>query len=114
MNIFTKVWTIITSHINALLDKGATIRAFDPEAMEEAQSIFGDKIEYAENGYDTLTDADALIVVTEWNEFRRPNFERVKTAMKQAVIFDGRNLYETELMERLGFIYQGVGRGNRK
>jgi len=99
--------------INSLLEKGATVRAFDPEAMEEARKIFGGKIEYAENGYDALNEADGLIVITEWNEFRRPNFERVRSLMKQPVIFDGRNLYEPEMMIRSGLSYYGVGRGHR-
>jgi len=99
--------------INALLDGGASVRAFDPEAMEEARKIFGSRIEYAENSYDALNEADGLIVITEWNEFRRPNFERVRSLMKQPVVFDGRNLYEPEMMTRAGFTYHGVGRGHK-
>lgn len=99
--------------INSLLEKGATVRVFDPEAMEEARKFFGNKIEYAENAYDALNEADGLIVITEWNEFRRPNFERVRSLMKQPLIFDGRNLYEPGIMIRSGFIYHGVGRGHK-
>ena len=100
--------------INALLDAGAVVRAYDPEAMEEARKVFGNRIEYAANSYDALSDADGLIVITEWNEFRRPNFERVRSLMRQPVIFDGRNLYEPLVMTRAGFIYHGVGRGHKK
>lgn len=98
--------------ISALLEKGAKIRAFDPEAIEEAKKIFGDKIEYANSSYEALRDAEALLLITEWNEFRRPNFERMKQLMKGLVIFDGRNLFEPDIMARAGFIYYGIGRGN--
>ncbi len=96
--------------INMLLERGATITAFDPEAMKTAREIFGDKISYAETPYDALKEADALFIVTEWNEFRNPDFERMKSLMKKPVIFDGRNLYKLETMKEYGFTYYAIGR----
>src|SRR5690606_7053371 len=80
--------------INGLLAKGAKVQAFDPEAMKTARGIFGSRIHYAKHAYDALTGADALAIVTEWNEFREPDLERMKRLMKTPVVFDGRNLYE--------------------
>lgn len=96
--------------IENLLAEGAKIKAYDPEATEEARKIFKDKIVYADKTYEALEGADALVIVTEWNEFRRPNFERMKTAMKSHIIFDGRNLFEPSKMAELGFEYEGIGR----
>jgi len=98
--------------IHQLLDKGAHIRAFDPEAMEEARKIFGDgvRIRYCEDHYDALDGADGLVLITEWNLFRNPDFEKIKRRMKTPLIFDGRNQYDPDLMDRLGFIYISVGR----
>jgi len=96
--------------INSLLAMGAEVAAFDPVATEEARTIFGDRISYERHDYDALSDADALLVVTEWNEFRRPNFERMKSLMKSPVIFDGRNIYKPAEMKRLGFKYFSIGR----
>jgi len=96
--------------IEQLLRKGAAISAYDPEAMEEGKRIFGSKIEFAENNYDCLTGADALLLVTEWQEFRNPNFERIKTAMRSPVIFDGRNIFEAGHIRELGFTYFSIGR----
>ena len=96
--------------IENLLAEGAKIKAYDPEATEEARKIFKDKIVYADKTYEALEGADALVIVTEWNEFRRPNFERMKTAMKSHIIFDGRNLFEPNKMAELGFEYEGIGR----
>ncbi|MBF6559503.1 MAG: UDP-glucose/GDP-mannose dehydrogenase family protein [Candidatus Binataceae bacterium] len=96
--------------IEELLRRGARIRAHDPEALANARSLFGDRISYHENNYDALKDADALIILTEWNEFRHPNFQRIRTALKQAVIFDGRNLYDPSLMKALEFRYYSIGR----
>lgn len=96
--------------IEALLARGAKIQAFDPKAMEVAENIFGKRITYTENAYDATKNADALLLVTEWNEFRRPDFDRVKASMKRAVIFDGRNQYETDRMIRRGFDYFSMGR----
>ncbi len=97
--------------INKLLEAGAKVKAHDPEAMEEARKIFGDRIEYMRDNYEVLRDADALAVITEWNEFRRPNFQRMKGLMKSPVIFDGRNIYEPKEMKEYGFTYYGIGRG---
>ena len=80
--------------IENLLAAGATVRAYDPEAMKEAHKSFGDRITYGKKAYDVLGGADALVIVTEWNEFRHPDLERVKTLLKTPVIVDGRNLFE--------------------
>lgn len=96
--------------INRLLDAGAKIKAHDPEAMDEAKKLFGDRIEYMKDNYEVVRDADALAVITEWNEFRRPNFARMKGLMTSPVIFDGRNIYEPKEMRELGFTYYGIGR----
>lgn len=96
--------------IDALIAEGARISAFDPEAMKNVKAYIGDKIEYAESQYDTLKDADALIIATEWNEFRTPDFELMISALKNKVIFDGRNLFDLNAMKELGFYYQSVGR----
>jgi UDPglucose 6-dehydrogenase len=86
------------------------VQAHDPEALESARKIFGDRISYYETNYDALEDADALLILTEWNEFRHPNFHRIKAALKQATIFDGRNLYDPSLMRALEFRYYSIGR----
>lgn len=96
--------------INALLDRGAKIQAYDPKAYDSAEVIFGNKIDYCKNPYDALKDADAMLLLTEWNEFRNPDFERIKLLLKQPVIFDGRNQYDYKLIEQLGFKYYQVGR----
>lgn len=98
--------------INRLLEKGAQIVAFDPEATENAQNIIGDKISYADSLYDAVKDVDALLIATEWNEFRRPNFERMVELMKKPVVFDGRNIYDPQKMLKRGFVYFGIGRKN--
>ena len=98
--------------IKALLKAGASVHAFDPEAMGEAKKIFGDRIQYAERNYEALPGADALLVLTEWNEFRRPDFTRIKELLKQPVIFDGRNLYDIADLRKLGFRYYSVGRND--
>ncbi|HXG21004.1 MAG TPA: UDP-glucose/GDP-mannose dehydrogenase family protein [Methylomirabilota bacterium] len=96
--------------IEELLAAGAEIAAHDPEAMTQAQKLFGDRISYHRVNYDTLTGADALLIVTEWNEFRRPDFKRMRTLMKTPIIFDGRNLYEPTEMRQEGFTYYPIGR----
>lgn len=96
--------------INELLERGATICAFDPEAVENVRSEMGDVIDYAEGSMDALKDADALAINTEWDVFRHPDFESIKSAMKAPVIFDGRNLYDPAHMEELGFTYYSIGR----
>ena len=98
--------------IDALLDSGARIQAFDPEATVEAKKIFGDRIVYAARNYDALDGASALLVLTEWNEFRRPDFERIKELLKEPIIFDGRNIYDPGELKRLGFDYHSIGRKN--
>jgi UDPglucose 6-dehydrogenase len=96
--------------IEALLAAGATVRAYDPEAMKEAKHRhFGDRIEYAENPMDALPGADALVLVTEWNEFRRPDFDAIKEKLRTPVVFDGRNIYRRKTLEGMGFTYYGIG-----
>ena len=96
--------------INELLSAGAKLQVFDPEAMTNVKQLMGDKITYAEDQYDALTGASALIVVTEWSEFRNPDFERVCSLLKHPAIFDGRNVYSLEKMEDLGVYYESIGR----
>lgn len=96
--------------VESLLKSGASIQAHDPEAMEEAKKIFGDRVRYYKRNYDALAGADALLVVTEWNEFRRPNFATIKQLLKQPVIFDGRNIYDPDDLRNSGFVYFSVGR----
>lgn len=96
--------------IDALLAAGATVTAYDPEAMENVEAKVGNKIKYAENAYDALHGADALIIVTEWPEFRSPDFRKIKNYMNNSVVFDGRNLFEPEQMRELGFHYESIGR----
>jgi UDPglucose 6-dehydrogenase len=96
--------------IDALLERGATVSAFDPEAMANSKQVLGNKISFAENQYDALKNADALLIATEWNEFRTPDFEKVSSMLKSKVIFDGRNLFDLSAMEQLGYHYESVGR----
>jgi len=96
--------------IEKLLALGAKVKAFDPEAMGEARKILGDKIEYTSGMYEAIEGADALVLITEWNEFRRPSWQRVKAAMRGRAVFDGRNIYEPKRMRAEGFKYFGMGR----
>jgi UDPglucose 6-dehydrogenase len=96
--------------IDELLKEGAQVCAFDPEATNNVRALLGSTIEYTENQYDCLHNADALIIATEWNEFRTPNFLKIVTALKNKVIFDGRNLFDTNAIKELGFYYESVGR----
>jgi UDPglucose 6-dehydrogenase len=96
--------------IDALLKEGAEISAFDPEAMNNVRQVIGDKIEYAESQYAALKDADALIIATEWNEFRTPDFLKIVSSLKNKAIFDGRNLFDVAAIRELGFHYESVGR----
>lgn len=96
--------------INKLVEAGATITAYDPEAMDNVKSLLGDKISYADDQYAALEDADALIIATEWSVFRSPEFDRMTQLLKEKVVFDGRNLYELETMEELGYYYNSIGR----
>jgi len=93
-----------------LLDAGATISAFDPEATQTTKAVLGNKIEYADSSYKALENADALIIVTEWNEFRNPDFAKIKSFLKKPVIFDGRNLYDLDKMKANNFVYYSIGR----
>ncbi len=96
--------------IEALLEGGATVSAFDPEAMNNSKMVLGDRIRFAENQYDTLAGADALVIATEWNEFRTPDFEKIAGLLSQKAIFDGRNLFDLSTMENMGFHYESIGR----
>ena len=96
--------------IESLLKSGATVSAFDPEAMQNSKQVLGDSIQFAENQYDSLKNADALIIATEWNEFRAPDFEKVSGLLKNKAIFDGRNLFDLQQMNDLGYHYESVGR----
>ncbi len=96
--------------INNLLKAGATIRAHDPVAMDEARKIFRNRIQLIQDNYEALRGADALVVVTEWNEFRTPDFQKIKQLLKKPVIFDGRNIYNQDDLRRQGFTYFGIGR----
>ena len=96
--------------IKKILESGAKVRAYDPVAMENAKRIFGKQISYGQNPYQTLEGASGLVIVTEWSEFRRPNFEKIKQLLKEPVIFDGRNLFEPKKMKELGFDYYSIGR----
>jgi UDPglucose 6-dehydrogenase len=98
--------------IDALLEAGATVNVFDPEAMENVKGVVGDKIEYAENQYEALVGADALVIATEWNEFRTPDFLKIVNNMKRKVIFDGRNLFDVANIGELGFHYESIGRAS--
>jgi UDPglucose 6-dehydrogenase len=96
--------------IEQLLAMGATIRAYDPEAIETARCLFGDRITLCEKAYDALDGADALAVVTEWNTFREPDFDKMRRLLKSPVVFDGRNVYSPGQMRALGFTYFSIGR----
>ena len=96
--------------IEKLLEEGATICAFDPEAMDNVKSLLGDRIEYAADEYAVLSNCDALLICTEWSIFRNPDFEKIKGRLNDLVIFDGRNLFDTEEMNNKGFYYSSIGR----
>ena len=97
--------------IDELLESGAQVVAHDPVAMHETKRRIGDRIQYAETSYDALAGADALVIVTDWNEYRHPDFARIKEALKSPVVVDGRNLYDPRKMKSLGFTYASIGRG---
>jgi UDPglucose 6-dehydrogenase len=96
--------------LEGLLGKGATLAAHDPVATDVARRHFGDRVRYTETTYDALEGADGLFVLTEWNDFRRPDFERMKKTMRQPVVFDGRNIFDPVRMRERGFVYFGIGR----
>lgn len=97
-------------NIKTLLELGAIVKAYDPEAMENVKRVFGDDIYFASDQYDALENSDALIIMTEWPIFRTPEFEKITNALKNKVIFDGRNLYDLNQMKELGFEYHSIGR----
>jgi UDPglucose 6-dehydrogenase len=96
--------------IEKLLASGAKVQAFDPEAMKVARGIFGSKVALADRSYDALKGADALAIVTEWSEFREPDFAKMRKLLKAPVIFDGRNIYSPAQMKEQGFTYYSIGR----
>ena len=100
--------------IEQLLEAGATVAAHDPAAIHETQRRIGDRIRYADSNYDALTGADALVVVTDWNEYRHPDLARVKAALRKPIVIDGRNLYNAAKMRELGFVYDSIGRSSQR
>ncbi len=99
--------------IEMLLKEGASLRVYDPEAMVEMKKRFGTKVKYCLNNYEAVKGAEALILLTEWNEFRRPDFDRIRQLLKSPVVFDGRNIYDPKVMKEKGFVYYGIGRGRQ-
>ena len=96
--------------IKNLLNAGASVSVFDPEAINNVKNIFGSKINYSKNIYDCLINADALIIATEWNEFRNPDFNKINKLLKKKLIFDGRNLFDSKKMKTLDIEYFSIGR----
>jgi len=96
--------------IDAVLAAGGSVVAHDPAAMEEAHRRLGDRIEYATTNYEALAGADALVIVTDWNEYRHPDFRRIKESLRRPIVIDGRNLYAPEKLSALGFTYRSFGR----
>jgi UDPglucose 6-dehydrogenase len=96
--------------IEGLLSMGAEVSVYDPEAMSEASHILGDSVGWADNGMAALNGADALVLVTEWHEFRNPNWSDVASAMRQKIVFDGRNIYDPEALRSMDFEIHSVGR----
>jgi UDPglucose 6-dehydrogenase len=96
--------------IEELLQAGAKCQVHDPEALESARKVLGSRVTYHKTNYEALKNADALLILTEWNEFRHPNFQRIKAELNEPVIFDGRNLYDPDLMKALDFKYYSIGR----
>ena len=101
------------SLIEELWTAGATVRAFDPEAMDEARRIYGERADFTlcDDAFDSVRDADALVIVTEWKAFRSPDFERIRASLREPVLFDGRNMFEPDTVEAAGLAYYGIGRG---
>ncbi|HJS57721.1 MAG TPA: UDP-glucose/GDP-mannose dehydrogenase family protein [Vicinamibacteria bacterium] len=96
--------------IEGLLEKGAQVKVYDPKAMAQAKHWLGDRVTWCARGYEAVEGADALVLVTEWNEFREPDFQRIKSLMRTPAIFDGRNIFSPEPLRALGFHYEGIGR----
>jgi UDPglucose 6-dehydrogenase len=99
--------------IEELTKAGASIAAFDPEAMNNVKNLIGNKILYGSQ-YEVIKDADCLLIATEWSEFRTPDFDKISSLLKAKVIFDGRNLYELNQMQELGYYYESIGRATVK
>ena len=97
-----------------MLERGAKVQAYDPKAVESAKEIFGNKITYAKSAYEALNGADCMLLLTEWNEFRRPDFDKIKSLMKGNVIFDGRNQYNSKRLLEKGFEYYQIGKQTDK
>jgi UDPglucose 6-dehydrogenase len=100
--------------IDQLLEAGATVSASDQVAIPGVRKLLGDKIEFETSGYESASGADALVLVTEWHEYRRPNFDRLKTMMREPVLFDGRNVWSPDELGKAGFTYYGMGRGTKR
>jgi UDPglucose 6-dehydrogenase len=98
--------------IEELLEAGAQVRAFDPVACENTQKIFGSRVTFTDNAFEATNGADALLVVTEWNEFKHASIDKIKKSLKTPVIFDGRNIYKPQALLEAGFAYYGIGRGS--
>jgi len=96
--------------IEGLLKKGALVSAYDPKAMDHARTALPESVQWAKHSYEALEGADALLLATEWNEFREPDFARMKATMRRALIFDGRNIYNPKTVKAAGFEYVGIGR----
>jgi len=96
--------------ISALLDAGASVAAYDPEAVKMARTIFGTRVDFKDKSYDALSGADGLAIVTEWSEFREPDWSKIKKLLKTPVVFDGRNIYNPDQLRGLGFTYYAMGR----
>jgi UDPglucose 6-dehydrogenase len=97
--------------IKRLHTDGAALQAYDPQATSTAKAVLGNTVSYKKNMYDTLKGADALVIMTEWEEFKEPDWEKVRSLLRNPIVIDGRNLYPPEKMEKLGFVYHSVGRG---
>jgi len=100
--------------IDELKNRGANIKVYDPEAMLNVKDLIKDKVEYCNSSYDTIDGADFLVIATEWPEFRTPDFQKIKNSLRESVIFDGRNLFDLEMMKKHGFTYYSIGRTSIK
>src|SRR5262249_28797749 len=95
--------------LNGLLAAGAKVRVYDPKAMDNVREILGDDVEYALSAATAVKGCDALVIATEWPEVRNPDFDMLKRSLRQAIVIDGRNLYDPDQMARMGFVYSGIG-----
>ena len=98
--------------IDDLLEAGADIKVFDPEAIENVEQVYGDKISFCDTQYEAIYQADALAIVTEWSVFRTPDYDKMKEFLNEPVVFDGRNVYDPTRMKEMGFYYESIGRPN--